>query len=90
MFPRVSNLDLIVAISNTILNCKGTTASLCLNPLFTLNTEDKCLPILTLVYNTLFKILHNLTIWGGREFLVYEFDSIFPFSLQCYMLLENQ
>jgi hypothetical protein len=65
IFPRVSNLDLLVHISNTILNSKGAIVSPCLNHLFILNTEDKCLPILTLVCNTLFKILHNLTIWGG-------------------------
>jgi len=43
---EVSKLDLLVAISSTILNGKGAIVSPCLNPLFTLNTEDTCLPIL--------------------------------------------
>jgi len=52
MFPYVSTLDLLIALSNTVLNS--------LKPLLTLNSEDKCLPILTTPYISVFKILHNL------------------------------
>jgi len=49
MVPHVSKLDLIIAISNTILNSKGATASPLLSTLLTLNSEDKCLPVLTIL-----------------------------------------
>jgi len=45
-----SFLDLSTAISSTTLNSKGVIASPVLKPLLTLNTEDKCSPILTLAY----------------------------------------
>ena len=84
-----STVKIVIAIFNTTLNSKGSIASPCLGTLLTLNSQDKCLPILTLAYISLFEILPNLTIfWGGN--LVYAFHSIFPFSLQCRMVLENQ
>ena len=49
MVPHVSTFDLLIAISNTILNSKGAIASLCLNTLLTLNSEDECLPVLTVL-----------------------------------------
>jgi hypothetical protein len=61
MGPQVSTLDLLIAIPNTSLNSKGTNASFCLKPLLTLNLDDKCSPILTLAYISLYKILHKLT-----------------------------
>ena len=41
---------------------KGSTASPYLYPLFALNSGYKCLPILTLAFISIFKILHYLTI----------------------------
>ena len=41
MIPHVSTLDLIIAISNITFNSN-------LKPLLTLNSGDKCLPILNL------------------------------------------
>ena len=63
-----NTLDLLIAISNTILNNKGAIASPVLKPFFflTLNSENECLPILTLEYISLFKILHNLTNFFGK------------------------
>jgi hypothetical protein len=61
MVPFVTTLDLLIAISNTTLNSNGEIASPCLKPLLTLNLEDKCLPILTIAYTSLFKILQGLT-----------------------------
>ena len=86
----VSTVNILIAVSNTTLNSKRSITSPCLSPLLTLNSQDKCLPILTLAYISLFKILPNLTffLWGGG--LVYTFDSIFSFSLQCHMVPENQ
>jgi len=66
MVPHVSMLDLIIAVSNAILNSKGAIASPCLKPLLTLNSEDRCLPVLTLAYISLFKILPNVTIILGE------------------------
>jgi len=71
----------------TILNSEGTTASPCLKPLVTLNSKDKWLPILTLTYSSLFKILHNLTYFFEKRSLSIP---IFPFSIECHMLLQNQ
>jgi len=58
---KVYTSDLLIAISNTTLNSKGAIVSRCLKPLFTLNLDDKCLPVLTSAHISLFKILHNLT-----------------------------
>jgi hypothetical protein len=73
MVPRVSTLDLLIAVSNTTLNNKGAIASHYLQPLLTLHSEDKCLPILTLTYISLFLILHELIyfFWGGRNQLMH-------------------
>jgi hypothetical protein len=56
--------------------------------MLTLNSEDKFLPVLTLAYISLLKILHNLT--NFLENLVYAFHPMFAFSVQCRILLENQ
>jgi len=88
MVPHVSTLDLLIAISNTALNSKGAIAFPCLKPLLTLNSEDKCLPILTLAYISGFKILHNLISFFLN--LVNAFHSIFCFSIWGHMLLENR
>ena len=80
--PRVSTLYLLMANSNAILNSKRAIASPCLKPLLTLNSADKCSPILTLAYISLFKVLQNLTNFLGN--LVYAFHSTFPFSTVSY------
>jgi hypothetical protein len=49
MDPHVSTLHLLVAVSNSIFNSNVAISSPCLKPLLTLNSEDKCLQILTLV-----------------------------------------
>jgi len=69
IFPCVFTLDLKISISNTTFNSKGVRASPCVKPLFTLNSEDKCLPILTLHYISLFKVPHNLTNFLGKHSL---------------------
>ena len=61
MIPHVSTLDLLIAISSTVLNSKEAIASPCLKPSLTLNSKDKYLPILTLAYISVFKIPHSLT-----------------------------
>jgi len=61
MGPHVSTLDLLIATPNASLNSIGAMASSCLKPLLTLNFDDKGLPVLTLAYISLFKILHKLT-----------------------------
>jgi hypothetical protein len=67
--PRVSALDLLIAVSNTTLNSKGAIASYCLQPLLKLHSEDKYLPILTLIYISLSLILQNLTNFLGYQLL---------------------
>ena len=42
MVPQITTLDLLTAISNSILNSTGAIAYPCLKPLLTLNLEDKC------------------------------------------------
>ena len=85
--PQISTLDLLIAISKTILNIKGVIPSLCPRAFLTLHLEDKCLLILTLACISLLKVLHNFTHFWSK--LVYVFHS-FPFSIQCYTLLENK
>jgi hypothetical protein len=84
MVPQVSALDLLIAISNTILNSKRAICSPYVKPLSTLNLEDKCLSILILAYISLFKILHNLTkFWGKPPLCI-------SLHISCHMLLEYQ
>ena len=75
---------------DTALNSKGALAAPCFKPLLTLNSEDECLPILTLAHISLFKIMHNSTNFFFSENLVYAFHSTLPFSTQRHKLLENQ
>ena len=60
MVPHVSTSDLI-AFSSTTVNSAGAAESPCLKPMLSLSSEDKCSPVLTLAYISLFKILHNVT-----------------------------
>jgi hypothetical protein len=83
----VCTLDFLIPISSTTLNSKGAAASPFLRPLLTLSLEDKCLPVLTLTYISVFAVLHKLTNFLGGD-LVYAFHSIFPFSIQCHSCLK--
>jgi hypothetical protein len=71
-----------------ILNSKRAIASPCLKTLLTLNSEDKCLPILTLEYIYLF--FFNFAQFKYFFTLLDAFQSILHFSTQCHMLLQNQ
>lgn len=62
MVRNVSTFGLLIAVSKTTLNSKRSIVSPCLKALLTLNSDVKCLQILTL---TLFKILHRLTVFWG-------------------------
>ena len=88
MIPRVSTLDLLIAISSTLLSRKGAISFSCLKHLLTSISENKSSPVLNLAYFSLCKILQNLTIFLRSP--LYSYHSIFPFFLQCHMLIENQ
>jgi len=77
MFSRVSTLYLLIAVSNTVLSTKRTIASPYLY-LLTSNSEDICLPLVTLAYISIFIILDNFTQFWGKPSLSISF--IFPIS----------
>ena len=60
---------MVPCVSSIHLSSKGAIASPYLIPLLTLNSEYNCLSNLTLTFISLFKILHNLTIFEGKPIL---------------------
>jgi len=88
MVPLVSALDLPIAVPSTALNSKGAIASPSLKPLLNLHSEDKCLPVLTLAYIPLFKILHSVANLFVNSSLCISLH--IAFSIQCHLLFEKQ
>ena len=82
-------LDLLIAISNTILNSIAAIAYPRLKPLLTLNLEYKCLPILTSAYISLFEILHNLTNFLGEAILCILHHTNFLHSVICCLKINK-
>jgi len=72
-----------------ILDSKGAIASPCLKPLLTSNSEDKCLPILTLPYISLCKILHKLTSSFGKSSLCISLHISFLHSVLCCLKINS-
>lgn len=75
------HLRYLIAVSSTTINSTGAIALPSRKPTLTLYSEDTCLPILTLQFNSL-KFCRNSLILGGN--LVYAFHSISPFSILSY------
>jgi len=56
----------LIAVSSTTINNKGANASPSLKPTLIIYSENKCLPILTLQYISLFKIQKKFTSFLGK------------------------